>query len=174
MIAITIFRFWTTSRPRDADPVRKLGSTSGDIKELPEAAKKASCPFSSLKSHPSGICRGDSASRFPSLEETRAGETRGGARARRCRATLYLSHFPPPRPSPPFPASCRFSCPSSAAFRTLLYPIVLPVCRVRANIAFHIPSKEQKIVTVPFARALRGKYLTAAVVVPFPAHPASH
>lgn len=53
-------------------------------------------------------------------------------------------------------------------------PIVLPVCWVRANIAFHIPSKEQKIVTVPFARALRGKYLTAAVVVPFPAHPASH
>lgn len=53
-------------------------------------------------------------------------------------------------------------------------PIVLPVCWVRANIAFHIPSKEQKIVTVPFARALRGKYLTAAVVVPFLAHSASH
>lgn len=38
-------------------------------------------PFSSLKSHPSGICRDDPASRFPSLEETRAGDT-WGARER--------------------------------------------------------------------------------------------
>lgn len=158
------------------DPVRKLGSTSGDIKELPKAAKKASCPFSSLKSHPSGICRGDSASRFPSLEETRAGETRGGARARRCRATLYLSHLPPPA-SPRFPRTTLIPSSLLPILHRLPYPtlpIVLPVCWVRANIAFHIPSKEQKIVTVPFARALRGKYLTAAVVVPFPAHPASH
>lgn len=66
-----------TTLTRDVDPAWKLGGTSGDIKELPETAKKASCPFSSLKSHPSGICRGDSASRFPSLEETSAGKARG-------------------------------------------------------------------------------------------------
>lgn len=73
-----------------------------------------------------------------------------------------------------FPSAPRLIPPPLHRVPYPTLPIVLPVCWVRANIAFHIPSKEQKIVTVPFARALRGKYLTAAVVVPFPAHPASH
>lgn len=64
----------SSSLKRDVDPSWKLGGTSSDIKELPEAAKKASCPFSSLKSYPSGICQGNSVSHFPSLEETRTAD----------------------------------------------------------------------------------------------------
>lgn len=101
---------------RDVDPAWKLGGTSGDIKELPEAAKKASCPFSSLKSHPSGICWGDAASRFPSLEETRTGETRGGRESETMPSypqTALFSPLPfllPPLPPPLFvPYSIRRS-----------------------------------------------------------------
>lgn len=104
--------------------------------------RRLSCPFSSLKSHPSGICRGDPASRFPSLEETRAGKTHGGARARRCQATLYLSHLPPPvfpvplRAYPHSAASSARPPPPSVPYSTHRSPGVLGSRKYRLSYSF--------------------------------------
>lgn len=85
---------------------------------------------------------------------------------------LSYYYYPPPAFPPPLLWSF---VPYLYLSPPLSLIVLLSGCRVRANIAFHIPSKEQKIVTVPFARALTGEIPNAvAVVVPFPVPSASH